>query len=77
METFTISLKAARVNANKKLEEVANYLGVTKRTILNWEAGVTVPDYDLATKLADFYGMDLRHIFFGRNIAFSDTKHLK
>lgn len=75
MPTFTISLKAARVNANKKIDDVAKYIGVSKRTIINWEAGVTVPDHDLAKKMADFYGIDLSHIFFGRNIALSESNN--
>lgn len=77
MTTFTISLKAARVNANKKLSEVAQHLGVSVRTIVNWEAGVTVPDHDLAVRLANYYGIDLSHIFFGRNIALSNINSRK
>lgn len=77
MATFTITLKAARVNAHKNLEDAAQHLGVTKRTILNWENGTTVPDHDLAAKLADFYEIDISYIFFGRNIAKSEINRLK
>lgn len=74
MPKFTISLKAARVNAHKKVNEVADYMGVTGRTILNWEAGKTVPGYPEAIKLAQFYGLETEHIFFGQHIALSDIK---
>lgn len=74
MAKFTISLKAARVNAHKKVQEVANHMGVSGRTILNWEAGKTVPDYPEAIKLASFYGLETEHIFFGQHIALSDKK---
>ena len=47
MEHLTISLKAARVNARLKATDVAHHFGVTKQTILNWEAGKTVPDHDM------------------------------
>lgn len=77
MPTITISLRAARVNANKKIDEVANYIGVSRRTIINWESGVTVPDYDKAIKMADFYQIDLSHIFFGRNIALSNKDNFE
>lgn len=36
-----ISLKAARVNADLKQEEAANELGVTAKTLRNYENGAT------------------------------------
>lgn len=36
-----ITLRAARVNAGLTLKEVAKKLGVTERTVSNWEKGST------------------------------------
>lgn len=38
-EDFRITLAAARVNAGMTQEDVANAMGVSKATILNWETG--------------------------------------
>ena len=73
MEHLTISLKAARVNARLKATDVAHHFGVTKQTILNWEAGKTVPDHDVALKMAELYKIDIKHIFFGKSITLSNT----
>ena len=32
-------MKAARINANKTLTEAANEIGVTEKTLRNWESG--------------------------------------
>lgn len=69
-----ISLKAARVNAKIKAADAAAHIGVDKRTIFNWESGRTVPDHDVALKLAGLYGIDISHIFFGSSIAKSERE---
>lgn len=40
-QNFTISLKAARVNAGLTLEQAGEAVGRNKNTILNWEVGNT------------------------------------
>ena len=50
-----ITMAAARVNAKKTQEEVAQYLGVSKTTIVNYESGKTSPDWDTVKKLESFY----------------------
>ena len=40
MDVFKISLAAARVNAGLTQAETAEKMGVTKRTIINWEKGI-------------------------------------
>lgn len=36
---YKISLPAARVNANLTQQEIADIMGVSKNTIINWEKG--------------------------------------
>jgi len=50
-----ISLAAVRVNANKTQTEVANAIGVSKTTIVNWENYKTTPSYEAVAKLEKLY----------------------
>jgi len=59
-----ISLKAARINANLKQEDVAKVLKVSAETIRNYETGKTKPDIHTAYKLAEIYGVSIDNIFF-------------
>lgn len=65
-ESFRISLKAARVNAGKTMDETCAAVNVSKTTLSNWENGITVPSADKAAELADYYGVRLEHINFCR-----------
>lgn len=52
---FSLNLAAARVNRNLKKDDVANEIGVTTRTISNWEDGRTTPDGKHLVKLSEMY----------------------
>lgn len=54
-----ISLKAARVNANLTQEEVAEKLGVSKHTVINWENGKVRPKKYMLILLSQFYNIDI------------------
>ena len=41
MDNFKISLAAARVNAEFSQNELAEKMGVSRSTIINWESGKT------------------------------------
>lgn len=43
MQTFTISLAAARVNANLTQDDIAREMQVSKQTVVNWEKGRIKP----------------------------------
>lgn len=53
-QPFKISLKAARVNAGLKLEEVCAMIGRNKNTLSSWELGkteISKKDFDLLCKI--------------------------
>ena len=52
-----ISLKAARVNAGMTQKDVAQRLGVTKATIVNWEKHDNRLSFDKLNKLCSLYGI--------------------
>lgn len=59
---MAIHLKAARVNAGLTQEEVAEKLGKSKSTIVNYELYRSMPDIETAQKLAELYGMSVDNI---------------
>ena len=60
-----ISMAAARVNANMTQQEAAKKLGISKATLQNYEAGKTVPDWDMVHKIGSVYQFPHEYIFFG------------
>ncbi|MBO7669701.1 MAG: helix-turn-helix transcriptional regulator [Oscillospiraceae bacterium] len=75
MEQIRISLKAARINANLTQSEASKRLGINPATLMNYEKGKTVPDWDMVKKLEVVYHMPADFISFGRNFALSEGKH--
>ena len=57
MEKLQISLAAARVNAQMTQEDVAKKLRIGKRTIINWEKGVSIPSFADINMLSQIYGI--------------------
>ena len=58
-----ISLEAARVNAQLSQKELANILGVSSSTILNWEKGTSEPTLSQLRKLSELSGIPMDFIF--------------
>lgn len=58
-----ISLEAARVNAKLTQKELANILGVSNSTVVNWEKGVTEPSINQLRKISDLSGIPMDFIF--------------
>ncbi len=51
----------------KKLtqEQLAEHMGVSRRSVSRWETGSNMPDLDILIELSDFYALDLREILNG------------
>ncbi len=62
MTEFQISLEAARVNAGFTQDEVAEKMGITRQTIINWEKGRVVPGIPEMEMLSRLYNMPLDYI---------------
>lgn len=52
-----MSLKAARVNVGLSQKEAAKELGITNKTLCNWEKGKTFPDQPMIEKICGLYGV--------------------
>lgn len=46
-------------------EQLAEQMGVARRTVSRWETGSNMPDMDILIELSDFYVVDLREILSG------------
>ena len=58
-----ISLEAARVNAKLTQKELAEILGVSNVTIVNWEKGKSEPYASQLRKISELSGIPLDFIF--------------
>ena len=64
-----ISLAAARVNAGLTQQEASDKLGICRATLANYEAGRSVPDWDIVEKIEEVYHYPASYIYFGKNSA--------
>jgi transcriptional regulator with XRE-family HTH domain len=59
-----ISLRAARVNAGFLLKEAAHRLGISCKTLGNWEKGITFPPADKIPAICELYGVSYDNLNF-------------
>lgn len=52
-----ITLTAARVNAGYSQKRAAELLGISNKTLCNWENGKTFPDQPMIEKICNLYGV--------------------
>lgn len=62
MAIFT--LKGARANAGYSQKKAAELLGISNKTLSNWETGVAVPNIQQVMALCELYGRKLDEINF-------------
>lgn len=56
------SIKAARVNAGYTQKGAAEVLGVSEKTVCNWEKGIAVPMADKFVEMCRLYGVSMDDI---------------
>lgn len=59
-----ISIRAARVNAGYSQKEAADRLGVSNKTLGNWENGITFPPADKIAAICELYGVSYDNLNF-------------
>lgn len=67
MDQAKIGRFLSELRKEKKItqEQLAEKLGVARRTVSRWETGSNLPDIDLLMELSDLYEVDLREILDG------------
>lgn len=68
-----ISLAAARVNANLTQEQVAEKMNVSKKSIVDWEKGRTIPSSASLFMLSTIYNFPLDNIFLPEKSTLSEV----
>ena len=58
-------LQTLRKEKGMTQEQLAEKLGVARRTVSRWETGSNMPDLNMLIELSDFYAIDLREILSG------------
>ncbi len=70
-------LKELRKGKNITQEELAEKMGVARRTVSRWETGTNMPDIDVLIDISDFYGVGLREILDGERKEKQMDKEMK
>lgn len=60
--SFADKLKLLRESNHLSQKELANIIGVTDRSLSNYESNKTFPDIIIAHKIADFFGVSLDYL---------------
>ena len=63
MEIFETSLKVLRATHNLTQQELAEKVGVSRKTIVYLEKGEFVPSLSLAWKIATYFDLPIEEIF--------------
>ena len=61
---MAITLKAARVNQNLNQKEAAKLLGISVKTLQNYEAGSSFPDVPIIEKMEETYHVKYADLIF-------------
>lgn len=59
-----ISMRAARVNKGLSQKVAAKKIGVSNKTLCNWENGVTYPPVDKIPVICELYGVAFDNLNF-------------
>ena len=70
-------LQTRRKEKGLTQEQLAEQVGVARRTVSRWETGSNMPDLDILLELADFYSVDLREILDGERKSEQMNEELK
>lgn len=59
-----ISIRAARVNVGLSQKVAADHIGVSNKTLGNWENGITFPPADKIPVICELYGVSYDQLNF-------------
>ncbi len=71
------NLRELRKENSLTQEQLAEMMGVARRTVSRWETGSNMPDLDILIELSDLYRVDLREILDGERKSETMDKELR
>lgn len=63
------NIKQLRKNMNIGQDVLANAVGVSVQAVSKWETGQSVPDVGIIPDIAEFFGVSIDNLFFGKGAA--------
>lgn len=68
----------AKCRKDKKMtqEELAEKIGVSRKSISRWENGNTMPDYSLLDSLCSVLGISINELYYGKKIMEEEYKNM-
>ena len=64
MDKKAIGEKLRRLRGEKTLDTVAQIVGITPSALSNYENGIRIPRDEIKVRLAGYYNMSVKSIFF-------------
>ena len=79
MDTVKTGRFLQELRKEKRLtqEQIAEQMGVARRTVSRWETGSNMPDLDILLELSDLYEVDLQEILSGERKSEQMNQELK
>lgn len=65
---FRIRLKELREESGLSQYKFANKIGVSQSTVGNWESGTREPNFDMISKLAEFFNVTTDYLLGNSNV---------
>ena len=59
-----VSLRAKRIDLNLSLEEASKKIGISKYSLYNYEKYKTIPNVEVANRIAKAYRVDINNLRF-------------
>lgn len=66
MNKVHTTIKRLRQDRGINQEQLAEQLHVTRQAVSSWETGKTQPDIETLTQLAEFFGVSVEHLIYGK-----------
>ena len=66
MNKVSHTIKRLRLEKNMNQDQLAEQLHVTRQAVSNWETGKTQPDIDTLTSIAEFFGVSVEYLIYGK-----------
>ena len=66
MNKVATTIKVLRMEKGINQEQLAEQLHVTRQAVSSWETGKTQPDIETLKAIAEYFGVDLERLIYGR-----------
>ena len=66
MNKVNLMIKRLRLEKRLNQEQLAEQLHVTRQAVSNWENGKTQPDIETLMQIAEFFGVSVEYLIYGK-----------